>query len=59
MRVPVIFMWEYPLGDISALTVIEYPIVQFIQIPGGYCHIWAILVCAAGKGMVFKQFTLG
>ena len=25
---------------------------------GGYCHIWAILVCAAVKGMVFKQFTL-
>ena len=26
---------------------------------GGYCHIWAIKVCAAVKGMVFKQFTLG
>ena len=29
---------------------------------GGYCHIWAIWaiwVCAAGKGIVFKQFTLG
>ena len=26
---------------------------------GGYCHIWAIQVCAAVKGMVFKQFTLG
>ena len=25
---------------------------------GGYCHIWAIEVCAAVKGMVFKQFTL-
>ena len=23
-----------------------------------YCHIWAIKVCAAVKGMVFKQFTL-
>ena len=23
------------------------------------CHIWAILVSAAVKGMVFKQFTLG
>ena len=22
---------------------------------GGYCHIWAIWVCAAVKGMVFKQ----
>ena len=26
---------------------------------GGYCHIWVIWVCAAGKGMVFRQFTLG
>ena len=26
---------------------------------GGYCHIWAIWVCAAVKGMVFKQITLG
>ena len=26
---------------------------------GGYCHMWAIYVCAAVKGMVFKQFTLG
>ena len=26
---------------------------------GGHCHIWAISVCAAVKGMVFKQFTLG
>ena len=26
---------------------------------GGYCHIWAIYVCAAVKDIVFKQFTLG
>ena len=26
---------------------------------GGYCHIWAIEVCAAVKGINFKQFTLG
>ena len=26
---------------------------------GGYCHTWAIQVCAAVKGIVFKQFTLG
>ena len=26
---------------------------------GGYCHIWATWVCAAVKGMVFEQFTLG
>ena len=26
---------------------------------GGYWHIWAIQVCAAVKGMVFMQFTLG
>lgn len=25
---------------------------------GGCCHIRAILVCAAVKGTVFKQFTL-
>ena len=27
--------------------------------PGGHCHIWAVLVCAAVKSMVFKQFSLG
>ena len=26
---------------------------------GGYTHILAIRVCAAGKGMVFKPFSLG
>ena len=26
---------------------------------GGYSHILAIRVCATGKGMVFKPFTLG
>ena len=26
---------------------------------GRFCQIWAIWVCAAVKGMVFKQFTLG
>ena len=26
---------------------------------GGYPHIFAIWVCAAVKGMVFKQFSLG
>ena len=34
-----------------------------ILTPGGgkgeYCHIWDIQVCAAVKGMVFKQSTLG
>ena len=25
---------------------------------GGYSHILAIRVCAAGKGMVFKSFSL-
>ena len=30
-----------------------------VKARGGYCHIWAIWVCAAVKGMVFKQFTLG
>ena len=35
------------------------PYISVYSNPGGYCHIWAILVCAAVKGMVFKQFTLG
>ena len=26
---------------------------------GWYCQIWAIYVCAAVKGMVFNQCTLG
>ena len=26
---------------------------------GGYSHMYAIWVCAAVKGMVFKQFSLG
>ena len=26
---------------------------------GRYCHVWAIWVCVAIEGMVFKQFTLG
>ena len=26
---------------------------------GGYPHMYAIWVCAAVKGMVFKQFSLG
>ena len=26
---------------------------------GGYCRIWAMEVCAAVKGMVFKKFALG
>ena len=26
---------------------------------GGYCHVWALLLCAAVRGMVFKQFTVG
>ena len=30
-----------------------------VKARGGYCHIWAIWVCAAVKGMGFKQFTLG
>ena len=25
---------------------------------GGYSHIFAIRVCAAGKGMIFKPFSL-
>ena len=37
-------------------TVLLRTVVLF---PGeGYCHIWAIRVRAAVKGMLFKQFTL-
>ena len=43
-------------NDRGAPTVIDHGIGAG---PGGYCHIWAIQVCAAVKGMVFKQFTLG
>ena len=30
--------------------------VNSLEGGGGYCHILAIGVCAAGKGMVFKPF---
>ena len=36
-----------------------YFLVPLPRKGGGYCHIWAIWVCATVKGMVFKQFTLG
>ena len=32
---------------------------QFFLASTGYCHVWAIKVCVAVKGMVFKQLTLG
>ena len=37
----------------------EEPIASPVFPRGGYCHIWAIWVCAPVTGMVFKQFTLG
>ena len=45
-----------------AFLYISLPSLHDYYVPeggGGYCHIWAIWVCAAVKGMVFKQFTLG
>ena len=39
------------------LCVMTYSV--WLDPGGGYCHIWVIWVCAAVKGMVFKQFTLG
>ena len=33
-------------------------LVAYVLGGGGYYHIWAIKVCAAVKGMVFKRFTL-
>ena len=36
-------------------------LLQCVILTGGttICHIWAIQVSAAVKGMVFKQFTVG
>ena len=46
------------LGSISD-TVVETNFQPIRSRGGGYCHVWAIYVCAAVKGMVFKQLTLG
>ena len=40
---------------LSSCKVIVHPQPD----PVVYCHIWAIYVCAAVKGMVIKPFTLG
>ena len=57
---------EAPSGSknqecIDLVTVLEAILTsrQLREKPGGYYHIWAIQVCAAVKGMVFLQFTLG
>ena len=50
------------MSIIIIIIVVPLPITSEVLFPGGggreYCHIWAIQVCAAVKGMVFKQFTL-
>jgi len=42
----------------TGATLIEIGVFPRVG-EGGYYHIWARYVCAAGKGMVFKQFTVG
>ena len=38
---------------------ISFPLFALMLVSGGgYSHILAIRVCAAGRGMVFKPFTL-
>ena len=61
------FPWEEPGSEGSSQSTLSYeetpkePSVEVCSGWGGgeYYHIWAIQVCAAVKGMVFKQFTLG
>ena len=36
----------------------KWLLVYHFKDPGGCCHIWAKLVCAALKGIAFKQFSL-
>ena len=56
--------WEEPGSEGSSQSTLSYeetpkePSVEVCS-GGGYYHIWAIHVCAALKGMVLKQFTLG
>ena len=50
-----IFLW-YSVDSFRLLSC--FTDFSFTPGGGGYCHIWAIWVCAAVKGMVFKQFTL-
>ena len=51
-----------PKNNGQGLERVILPLKKLARpLPGGgegYCHIWAILVCAAVKGMVSKQFTL-
>ena len=51
----------YIRGNAESLLLSFCVRTHEVLFPGGegYCHIWAIWVCAAVKGMVFKLFTLG
>ena len=59
------FPWEEPGSEGSSQSTLSYeetpkePSVEVCSGGGGYYHIWAIHVCAALKGMVLKQVTLG
>ena len=57
-----IFIHGDPLGTGKKLGRVETSVIVTGNAPargggGGYGHIWASWVCAAVKGMVFKQFT--
>ena len=55
---PNIFSALIPFGEcLSCLNTVSISAAWF-EIGGGYSHIFAIRVCAAGEGMVFKPFGL-
>ena len=54
-----LFISPTPCGLLRLITPTQAGSTQNAVPGGGYCHILAIWVCAAVKGMVFKQFTLG
>ena len=55
-------MWQAVYMEIKKLEPSQadpYPSLMVRPGPRGYCHIWAIQVCAAVQRIVFEQFTLG
>ena len=56
------------VGSVNIAVLVSFIVFVFVESKrpgdlspggGGYAHILAIRVCVAGKGMVFKPFTLG